>query len=137
MHKGKSAWCRGGLYKAYVLTNCYCYRCLIGMFRERLSIKYCMKNIVLPALVLMLLFSAVGCSSGHYVSAQPEGVVVTRPAPPYPNYIWMGGNYYWRGGRYMYRPGYWVAPRAHRVYRPGRWIKTPRGYYWHRGGWRR
>lgn len=123
------------MYKTDVLTNCYYYWCLVGMFREQLLIKCCMKNIGLP--VLVLLFSAVGCSSGHYVSTQPETVVVTRPAPPYPNYIWVDGNYYWRGGRYVYRPGYWVAPRVGRVYSPGVWVKTPRGYYWHRGRWRR
>jgi len=94
-----------------------------------------MKNMILMAIVAVLLLSTVGCASNRYISAQPEAVVVARPIPPYPNYIWVDGGYYWRGGRYIYRPGYWVAPRRVGVYRPGAWVNTPRGYYWHRGRW--
>lgn len=88
-------------------------------------------------LAIITMMSAYSCSSGHYVSAQPDAVVVTRPASPGPNYIWVDGDYYWRGGRYNYRQGYWARPRAGRVYRSGAWSQSPRGYYWRRGGWRR
>jgi hypothetical protein len=94
-----------------------------------------MKNIILSTLVLMLLFSAVGCTSQHYVSAQSGVGMYTRPVRPYPNYIWVGGDYYWRGGRYMYRPGYWGPPRTGYYYRPGGWINSPRGNYWRKGMW--
>ena len=95
-----------------------------------------MKNIVLSVLVLMLLFSATSCTTGHYVSAQVGVGAYSRPARPYPNYIWVGGNYYWRGGRYVYAPGYWAPPRVGYYYHPGGWVGSPRGYYWRRGGWR-
>ena len=94
-----------------------------------------MKNLILSALVLMLLFSAVGCTSGHYVSAQVGTGYYSRPPRPYANYIWVGGDYYWRGGRYMYHPGYWAPPRVGYSYHPGGWMHTPRGNYWRRGGW--
>ncbi len=94
-----------------------------------------MKNLVLPVVSLVLLFSAGGCSSGHYVSTRPPAVVMMRPAPPRANYTWIDGGYYWRGGRYMYRPGYWARPRCVSAYSPGGWVATPRGYYWRRGGW--
>ncbi|TKK67806.1 hypothetical protein FC093_13745 [Ilyomonas limi] len=95
-----------------------------------------MKNIILYTLVLILFFSATGCTSGHYVATRPAPGMYSRPPRPYPNYIWVDGNYYWRGGRYVHRPGYWAAPRPHRVWAPGVWIRTPRGYYWRRGHWR-
>lgn len=96
-----------------------------------------MKNIVFAVLVLLLLFSAAGCSSGHYVSAQVGVGAYPRPVRPYANSVWVGDNYYWRGGRYMYRPGYWAQPRVGFSYLPGGWVNTPRGYYWRRGGWAR
>ena len=95
-----------------------------------------MKNVIAVALAMMLLFSVVSCSRAHYVSAQPETVVETRPAAPGPNYVWVDGDYVWVGGRYVYHPGYWVAPRASRIWVPGAWVKTPRGFYWQRGHWR-
>ena len=94
-----------------------------------------MKRFISPLLAIILLLSAAGCSSGHYVSAQPETVVVARPAQPGPNYVWIDGDYYWRGGRYVQRPGYWVAPRAGRVWHSGGWVNNAHGYYWRRGRW--
>lgn len=96
-----------------------------------------MKNIVMATLVAVLLFSATGCMTDHYVSAQVGTGYYPRPPRPYPNYVWIGGNYYWQGGRYMYHPGYWGAPRVGYSYHPGGWVNTPRGNYWHRGGWMR
>ena len=94
-----------------------------------------MKNLILSALVLMLLFSAVSCSPGPYVSAQVGMGYYPRPPRPYANYIWVGGDYYRRGGRYVYHPGYWAPPRVGYNYHPGGWINSPHGNYWRRGGW--
>ena len=95
-----------------------------------------MKKIVYVVLSLIGMAAMYSCSSGHYVSAQPETVVVTRPVSPGANYVWVDGNYYWSGGRYVYRQGYWARPRGSRAYRTGTWVQSPRGYYWRRGGWR-
>ena len=96
-----------------------------------------MKKFVYAAFAILAMTSLYSCSSGHYVSAQPNAVVVTRPVAPGPGYIWVDGNYYWSGGRYAYRNGYWARPRGGRVYRSGAWAQSPRGYQWRRGGWRR
>ena len=95
-----------------------------------------MKKIVYGLMSMIVMMSAYSCSSGHYVSARPETVIVTRPAQPRPNYVWVDGDYYWSGGRYVARPGYWAAPRAGRTWRSGTWAQAKRGYVWHRGGWR-
>jgi hypothetical protein len=68
--------------------------------------------------------------------APPALIVESQPAPPSPDYVWVGGywnwdnqKYSWQAGRYSRPPAVgvaWVAPRydagAHR-YTPGRWSK--------------
>ena len=95
-----------------------------------------MKKLVYAAMSITMMLSLYSCSSGHYVSTQPETVVVTRPVRPNPNYVWVDGDYYWSRGRYVQRQGYWARPRVGRSYRGGGWMQSPRGYYWRRGGWR-
>ncbi len=95
-----------------------------------------MKKFLYAMILIITLTSAYSCSHDHYVSAQPEAVVVTRPAQPGPGYVWIDGDYYWRGNRYAYRNGYWARPRAGRTWNSGVWVQGPHGYYWRRGGWR-
>ena len=95
-----------------------------------------MKKLGYVMMSILIMMSTYSCSSGHYVSAQPEAVVITRPAQPGLNYVWVDGDYYYRGGRYAYRQGYWARPKTGRNWQTGTWMKTPRGYYWRRGGWR-
>lgn len=97
---------------------------------------FSMKKIMYIIMTIVVMTSAYSCSSGHYVSAQPERVVVTRPIQPGSNYIWRDGDYYWNGGRYNYRQGYWSRPHGGRTWNGGTWMKGSRGYYWRRGGWR-
>ena len=59
-------------------------------------------------------------------------------APAAYGYAWQPGYYAWTGFSYRWVPGVW-APRPYRraVWVPGVWSRSPRGYFWARGYWRR
>ena len=65
----------------------------------------------------------------------PVALVETRPSPPSPTYIWVGGYWWWSTGGWLWVPGYWCPPVVGYTYLPGRWYWSV-GYwnYWP-GGW--
>jgi hypothetical protein len=94
-----------------------------------------MKKLLLCGALILSLMGTSGCRTRAVVTTRPEPpVVVVRPAPPRPDYVWIEGDWYWSGGRYQWRPGYWAAPRG--VWVQGHWVQRGHGWYWERGHWR-
>lgn len=94
-----------------------------------------MKRIIFCSTIVIGLSTGImGCKTT--VATRPEAVVVTRPAQPAPNYVWVEGEWYYNGGRYVQRPGTWVIPHNNRTWVPGHWEQTRRGWYWKKGHWR-
>jgi hypothetical protein len=63
-------------------------------------------------------------------------VVVTRPAPPAPGYVWIEEDWQPRGRGYAWHGGYWAAPpRPQAAWAPGYWRRSGRGHAWAPGHW--
>lgn len=71
-----------------------------------------------------------------FVTEKPVEVVVERPKPPGPNYVWIGPGYVKKGGKQVYRQGYWTTPRNYRHrWIEGRWKAKRGGWVWIPGHW--
>lgn len=97
------------------------------------------KGLSLLWIVLLVAFFALGCTRRVVVvhTAPPPPRAEVKPAPPYPNAVWIPGHWKWKRGRYVWVPGHWAKPRRGYVWVPGHWEKRPRGWVWVPGHWKR
>jgi WXXGXW repeat (2 copies) len=97
--------------------------------------KYISRIIMLVAVALS--FSAAADAQIR-VRIRPTIIIGTRPPPPSPRHVWVGGEWNPNGDRYDYREGYWSEPqsRYRKRYRQGHWQHNRRGYVWVPGRWR-
>ena len=85
--------------------------------------------------VSVLVFSSCRPSRA-VVREKPNAPYVVRPAPPYPDAVWIDGEWVLRGSRYEYVTPHYVTPRRGRAWVPGHWVTTRRGNVWVKGRWR-
>ena len=100
------------------------------------------KSIILAS---VMAFFAAGCgvqvkppANEEEVSAAPPPAQVeaTTPAPPGPDFVWIGGAWIWGpGGHWVWQAGRWDRPpHAGAVWVPHRYDSARRVFV--RGGWR-
>ena len=106
----------------------------------------------LASLVFVCIVPLAGCSA-HATVAPPavEGEVVVEspppppppvevevvPAPPSPEFYWVGGYHRWYGGRYVWVRGrYERRPYAAARWEGAHWEVRGRGRVWMEGRWR-
>lgn len=70
-----------------------------------------------------------------YQAPPPAQVVVSRPAQPYGNAVWVDGHWQWNGNQYVWVDGYWVQQRPGYTFYQPRWVRQGNGYVYSQGGW--
>ena len=100
-----------------------------------------MKKQLFKYLFASFIFIAAGITSQAqtrvYVKVRPSAVVITRPAAPHTNYVWIGDEWTVKNSAYVHVPGYWAAPRAGYIWVPGHWASEKKGEYWIPGHWKK
>lgn len=95
---------------------------------------------ILFASAALVLFATADSSAQIIVRSRlthHRTVVVTRPARPSANHVWIESEWTPRGRTYVERRGYWAAPpRPHAVWVAGHWAHRRGGYIWIPGYWR-
>jgi hypothetical protein len=77
-----------------------------------------------------------GCGRGA-VDAPPPDQVEVIPAPPEPDFIWVGGYWDWSWGRYVWVGGHYEHPaHPHDVWVRSRWERRGDRYVRVEGHWR-
>jgi hypothetical protein len=67
----------------------------------------------------------------------PAPLVETRPPPPAPTYVWVGGYWWWGMSAWNWLPGYWSSPMYGYSYVPGGWYWSSGAWWYGPGGWAR
>ena len=66
----------------------------------------------------------------------PPAEVEVVPAPPGPEYVWIGGYHRWDGRRYVWVRGrYERRPHAHARWVAPHWVVRGRAHVWVAGRW--
>lgn len=95
-----------------------------------------MKRFTLILGVIIVLTTFGGCVTEVRTPPPPPRVEV-RPAPPFPDSVWIEGHWAFRGGEWVWIDGHWERrPRPGAVWVPGHWKETPKGWRWVPGHWR-
>jgi WXXGXW repeat (2 copies) len=94
----------------------------------------------LAALGLALSACAVPPDQGHVVDgvvmvAPPAPQVEVKPAPPQPDYVWIGGYWNWVGDRHTWVSGHWTPPRPGHHWVAYEWVRQGDGWRLRPGHW--
>jgi hypothetical protein len=94
----------------------------------------------MAALGLALSACAVPPDQGHVVDgvvmvAPPAPKVEVMPAPPQPDYVWIGGYWNWVGGRHTWVSGHWTTPRPGHHWVAYEWVRQGDGWRLRPGHW--
>jgi hypothetical protein len=66
----------------------------------------------------------------------PPPVQVERPTPsPGQQYVWIAGHWAWNGQNYGWVAGRWMEAQGNWI--PGRHVRTPQGWVYQEGRWRK
>jgi hypothetical protein len=108
--------------------------------------KYQIPGMKKYVLSMMLAAFAFSCFAGgkYYVNVKPShpnnNMVINMGPRPDPKHIWVDGYWVWMPGpaRYEWVAGSWkVPPGKYKQWVPGRWKKSPYGWYWVDGHWKK
>ncbi len=103
-----------------------------------------------PGRRLAVLLLALGLAAGIPLSggqprvrvrvnvAPPAPIIVVRPAPPSPRYVWVEGYWRWspRRHKHVWVRGTWrMPPPHHETWVPGHWEQDDDEWEWEEGHW--
>lgn len=95
-----------------------------------------MKNLLLSVIAIL----STGSLSAQYVAQKPsQPYRMEQVKGCVKEGFWLKGHWEWDEARadYVWIKGHCEAYRKGQTYTPGRWVKTPDGWIWKKGFWKK